>query len=510
MKSPAHPKPEKSHLLKCKKFYNIRTYFALLGGDKKPAMVYYNIKRKLSVLAKRKNGYRLKSTQNRKISKGDIKMGLIKAMTGSVGGVLADQWKEYFYCDALSNDVLMKKGEKRVSGRSSNTKGSDNIITDGSLIAVADGQCMMIVEQGKVVEFCAEPGEFRYDSSTEPTIFAGKFGESIKSTFKTIGKRFTFGGDTAKDQRVYYFNTKDIIGNKFGTPTPILFEVVNKRIGIARTVNVRCNGIYTYVISDPMLFYTRLCGNVKDEFRRDQIDEQLKTEFVDALQPAFGALAELELRPAQIPAKANELKEAMNNALRQDWVENKGISVGKISLNPISLSDEDMKKINEMEDAANLGTNPFMMAGRMTDASANAMEAAASNKAGAMTGFMGMGMVGNMGQQGGFSAAQNFYNMGVEQAKQNENTWVCSCGATVNGGKFCSECGAKKPNGNGSWVCSCGAENSGKFCTNCGAKRPDGEKTYRCNKCGWVPEDPKNPPKFCSECGDVFNSEDAE
>lgn len=411
-------------------------------------------------------------------------MGLIKAATGSIGGVLADQWKEYFYCDALSNDVLMKKGEKRVSGRSSNTKGSDNIITDGSVIAVADGQCMMIVEQGKVVEFCAEPGEFRYDSKSEPTIFSGKFGESIKSTFKTIGKRFTFGGDTAMDQRVYYFNTKDIIGNKFGTPTPIIFEVVNKRIGITRTVNVRCNGVYTYVISDPMLFYTRLCGNVEDEFRREQIDEQLKTEFIDALQPAFGALAELELRPAQIPAKANELKEAMNNALKQDWADNRGLTIGKIALNPITLSDDDMKKINEMEDAASLGTNPFMMAGRMTDASANAMETAAGNTAGAMTGFMGMGMVGGMGQQGGFSAAQNFYTMGAQQAQQTSDAWVCSsCGARVNSGKFCPECGTK---------------------------RPESGKTYRCNKCGFVPQDPKNPPKFCPECGDAFNEDDAQ
>ena len=208
-------------------------------------------------------------------------MGLIKAGMGALGGTLADQWKEFFYCDALPNDVLMRKGEKRVSGRSSNTKGNDNIISNGSGIAVADGQCMIIVEQGKIVEVCAEPGEFTYDSSTEPSIFAGSLGDSIKDTFKMIGKRFTYGGDTGKDQRVYYFNTKEIIGNKFGTPNPIIFEVVNKRIGISRTVQVRCNGVYTYVISDPLLFYTRLCGNVETEFTRDQIDEQLKSEFVE-------------------------------------------------------------------------------------------------------------------------------------------------------------------------------------------------------------------------------------
>ena len=261
-------------------------------------------------------------------------MGLIKAGIGALGGTLADQWKEFFYCEALPNDVLMRKGEKRVSGRSSNTKGNDNIISNGSGIAVADGQCMIIVEQGKIVEVCAEPGEFTYDSSTEPSIFAGSLGESIKDTFKSIGKRFAYGGDTGKDQRVYYFNTKEILNNKFGTPSPIIFEVVNKRIGISRTVQVRCNGVYTYVISDPLLFYTRLCGNVESEFTREQIDDQLKAEFIDALQPAFGALAEQELRPAQIPAKAKELKAAMNEALKQEWIDNRGISVGKIALTP--------------------------------------------------------------------------------------------------------------------------------------------------------------------------------
>ena len=481
-------------------------------------------------------------------------MGLIKAAAGALGGVLADQWKEFFYCDALPNDVLMRKGQKQISGRSSNTKGNDNIISNGSGIAVADGQCMIIVEQGRIVEVCAEPGEFTYNNSTEPSIFSGKFGDSLKDSFKTFGKRFTYGGDTAKDQRVYYFNTKEILDNKFGTANPIIFEVVNKRINMSRTVQVRCNGVYTYIITDPLLFYTRLCGNVADEFTRDKIDAQLKTEFVDALQPAFGALAEQELRPAQIPAKANELKAAMNEALKQEWIENRGISVGKIALNPITLTDSDMKKINEMEDAASVGSNPFMMAGRMTNATADAMQTAAGNSAGAMTGFMGMGMVG-MGQAGGFGAAQNLYNMGQQQAAQQQaaqqqptvlqtqappqNTadqWTCQCGATVSGkfcpecgakkpepvqagawkcscgatvtGKFCPECGSPKPAEQEGWTCTCGAVNKGKFCPNCGAKKPEGAPLYRCDKCGWQPEDPHNPPKFCPECGDAFDDND--
>ena len=425
-------------------------------------------------------------------------MGLIKAGVGAIGGVMADQWKEFFYCDALPADILVKKGEKRTGGRSSNTKGEDNIISNGSGIAVADGQCMIIVEQGKIVEVCAEPGEYTYDTSTEPSVFSGKLGTGIADTFKAIGKRFTYGGDTGKDQRVYYFNTKEIIGNKFGTPSPIIFEVMNKRIGFSRTVNVRCNGVYSYVITNPLLFYTKVCGNVEYEYTREEIDDQLKAEFVSALQPAFGALAELELRPAQLPAKVNELKAAMNEALKQEWVESRGITVEKIALNPITLSDEDMKKIQEMEDSVAYGANAAMMAGRMTAATANAMETAAGNEAGAMTGFMGMGMAGGaMG--GGFNAAQNLYTMGQQQAAAAPAAggWQCACGATATG-KFCPECGAPKPAAG--WTCACGAVNQGKFCSECGAKAP----AVCCDKCGWKPEDPNNPPKFCPECGDPW------
>ncbi len=441
-------------------------------------------------------------------------MGLIKAGIGALGGVLADQWKEFFYCDSLENDVLMVKGQKRIGGRSSNTKGSDNVISNGSGIAVADGQCMIIVEQGKVVEVCAEPGEFTYDSSTEPSIFAGKLGDTIKETFKTVGKRFTYGGDTGKDQRVYYFNTKEILDNKFGTPNPFMFEVANKRLNMYRSVQVRCNGIYSYKITDPLLFYTKIAGNVGDEYRREEIDNQLKTEFISALQPAFAMLTELELRPAQIPAHTTELKDALNKALAVEWTQRRGISVESIALNPITLTPEDMKKINQMEDAATMGSNPFMMAGRMADAQANAMEAAASNEAGAMTGFMGMGMAMNAG--GNFNPAA-MYQAGVQQQQQMAqqqaaaapaNGWKCACGATVSG-KFCTECGAKKPEAEG-WTCSCGAVNKGNFCSSCGAKRPANAPLYRCDKCGWQPEDPKNPPKFCPECGDRFDQNDAQ
>ncbi len=440
-------------------------------------------------------------------------MGLIKAGIGALGGTLADQWKEFFYCDALPKDVLVAKGQKQTSGRSSNTKGNDNIISNGSGIAVADGQCMIIVEQGKIVEVCAEPGEFTYDTSTEPSIFSGSLGDSIKETFRTIGKRFAYGGDTGKDQRVYYFNTKEIMDNKFGTPNPFMFDVVNKNIGMRRTVQVRCNGVYSYKIVDPLLFYTEVCGNVTHEFLREEIDAQLKTEFIDALQPAFAVLSEKELRPAQIPAHTLELKDAINSALKTTWSERRGIQVHSIAMNPITLTEDDMKKINQMEDAATMGSNPFMMAGRMTDATANAMETAAANEGGAMNGFIGMGMAMNV-NGGGFNAAQGFYNQGVQQQatvqqQQPQNGWTCECGS-VNTGKFCANCGKPQPapaTAQG-WTCQCGAVNQGKFCQNCGSKKPAGAPLYKCDKCGWTPEDPHNPPKFCPECGDVFDDKD--
>ncbi len=450
-------------------------------------------------------------------------MGLIQAAIGAVGGVLADQWKEFFYCEALPADVLVRKGSKRITSRSSNTKGNDNIISNGSGIAVADGQCMIIVEQGKVVEVCAEPGQYTYDTSTEPSIFAGKLGTSIIDTFKAIGRRFTYGGDTGKDQRVYYFNTKEILGNKFGTPSPIMFRVVNKEVNLSRTVQVRCNGIYSYVIANPLIFYTKVCGNVEYEYTRDQIDEALKVDFVDALQPALGQLSSLGIRPDELPAKAPELKTAMNEALQVNWMETRGISVERISLNPITLTAEDMKKINELEEAVSYGSDPFAMAGRMTTATANAMEGAATNESGAMTGFMGLGMAnGAMG--GGFNAAQQLYNTGVQaqqaqqaqaeaqaqaqaQAQAKANTWKCSCGAEATG-NFCPECGAKRPAEEG-WTCtSCGTINKGKFCTECGTKKPAGVPQYRCDKCGWEPEKGAKPPKFCPECGDPFDDGD--
>lgn len=444
-------------------------------------------------------------------------MGLIKAGIGALGGTMADQWKEFFYCDALEKDVMVVKGKKRTTSRSSNTKGNDNIISNGSVIAVADGQCMIIVEQGKVVEMCAEPGEFQYDTSTEPSIFTGSLGESIKETFKTVGKRFTFGGDTGKDQRVYYFNTKELTDNKFGTPNPIPFRVVDSRIGLDVDVSVRCSGVYSYKIADPLLFYANVCGNVEQDYTRDELDSQLKTEFISALQPAFGRLSDLELRPNQIVSHNMELENAMNAALSAKWSELRGLKIVSIALGSVTLPEEDAKMIKQLQRTAVL-QNPNMAGAALAGAQADAMKAAASNSAGAMTGFMGMGMAMNAG--GGMNA-QNLFAMGqqqqpaqhqgVQQQKMQQpaavGSWKCSCGTTATG-KFCPECGSAKPAGGGGWICSCGAENKGRFCQNCGAKKPEGVPLYQCDKCGWEPEDPAHPPKFCPECGDPFDESD--
>lgn len=430
-------------------------------------------------------------------------MGLIKAALGSVSSVLADQWREYFYCDSMDANVLVSKGQKRIGSKSSNTKGSENIISNGAVIAVNEGQCMMIVEQGQIVEFSAEAGEFTWDASTESTIFYGGLGKGIKGSWENLKRRFTFGGDTGKDQRVYFFNLKEIMGNKFGTPSPVPFRVVDQNIGLDVDISIRCNGEYSYKLTDPMLFYKNVCGNVSSDFTREQLDSQLKSEFITALQPAFADISAAGIRYSALPGHTAELANAMNDALTTKWSGLRGISVVSVGINSATASDEDEEMIKELQKSA-VFRNTNMAAAHMVQAQAEAMKAAAANENGAMMGFMGM----NMAQQAGGINANALYQMGQNQqpAAPAANSWTCSCGA-VNTGKFCAECGAPKPFDG--WKCSCGAVNKGKFCIECGAKKPAGTHLYRCDKCGWEPADPKNPPRFCPECGDRFDEEDA-
>ncbi len=436
-------------------------------------------------------------------------MGLLKAGVGALSGVLADQWREYFYCEALEQDVLVQKGMKRNSKRSSNTKAEENIISNGSIVAVNDGQCMIIVEQGKVVDLCAVPGEYVYDTSSEPSIFVGNLGNSISDTFKTIGKRFTFGGDTAKDQRVYFFNTKELIGNKYGTPNPVPFRVVDKNVGLDVDIAIRCYGEYSYRVVDPMLFYTNVCGNVEDVYRRSEIDSQLKSELLTALQPAFAKISEMGIRYSALPGHTMELADALNEVLTKKWHELRGIEIISLGVSSVTASEEDEEMIKQLQRNAAF-RDPTMAAAHLVGAQAEAMQNAAKNEGagGAFMGFAGL----NMAQGAGGANAGNLFAMGAQSKPsdaESADTWSCSCGAKGNTGKFCNDCGKPKPAPALGWTCpACGAVNKGKFCSECGKQKPASEPLYKCDKCGWEPQNPQNPPKFCPECGDIFDERD--
>lgn len=415
-------------------------------------------------------------------------MGLLKAGVGAAGGVLADQWREYFYCEALDADTLVAKGEKRVGKRGSNTKGENNVISDGSIVAVADGQCMMIVENGAVVDVCAEPGEFVYDTGTEPSVFSGKLGDMVKKSFEQVGRRFTFGGDAGKDQRIYYFNTKEIVGNKYGTASPVPFRVVDEKIGLDVDITVRCNGEYSYKLVDPLMFYKNVCSNVESAYTRDLIDSQLKSELLTALQPAFARISEMGIRYSAVPAHTRELADALNEELSHEWKERRGIEIAAFGVNTISAPEDQEQMIRDLQKAAVMA-NPAIAAANIASAQSDAMRTAAANPAGAAMGFMGMGMASGMG---GMNAAQLFGQASqAQQAPAQAQpagaaggvaagtgtaaagaAWTCSCGAQ-NTGKFCGNCGSPKPEAAGPWFCTnCGTQNTGNFCSGCGSKRP--------------------------------------
>ena len=458
-------------------------------------------------------------------------MGLLQAGVGALGGVLADQWREYFYCDSMEADVLVAKGQKRTSdkGRSSNTKGESNIITDGSILAVNEGQCAIIVEDGAIVDFCAEPGQFVYETGSEPSVLHGELKTNVVETFKNIGKRFTFGGDTGKDQRIYYFNTKEIIGNKYGTASPVPFRVVDQNAGFDLDISVRCNGEYSYKLTDPLLFYKNVCGNVEDNYTRDKIDSQLKTELLSALQPAFARISEMGIRYSAVPGHTVEVADALNEVLSPKWANLRGIEIVSFGVNSITASEEDEARIKDMQTASALNragtTNSYMAV-----QSGSAMNTAAANSAGAMTGFMGMGMASGIGAgaanafggqpaqpqanaypvaaDGGFGAGAQAMNTMQQQAAAagvaaaagasgaGAAGWTCACG-TQNTGKFCSNCGTAKPEPEPTWTCSCGSTNTGKFCSNCGSPKPEAtpEQTWTCS-CGT-----SNEGNFCKDCG---------
>ena len=474
-------------------------------------------------------------------------MGLIKAAKDAVGSLIADQWLEYFYCSSMPSDILMMKGQKQVKGnRGNNNNGTDNIISNGSIISVNAGQCMIIVDNGKIVDLCSEPGEYKYDASTEPSLLAGNLGQSIKESFKTLGRRFTFAGDTAKDQRVYYFNTKNIMNNLYGTATPIDFHLVSPNTGLQLETTVKCNGEYSFRIVDPILFYTKYCGNVEDNFSKSsggglELMKLMKGELLTKLPVALGKIAAQGVLPYQIQNHTEEIVEYLKVELTEDWTLDKGIEVCSMTI-VATVPTEDREKLNEWNERVLLRDQQYRaamdteaMSTFIKNSSLNGASGEGANAMDSMMGMMAMNMMrqnmGGMNMQGmqnaqGMQDMQGMQNMqgmqmaqGMQQPQpmqmQPASTveegailgWTCPCGFTDNRGKFCMECGLPKPALDG-WTCSCGKVNQGKFCPECGKKKPEGAPLYRCDKCGWEPEDPTNPPKFCPECGDVFDDND--
>jgi len=430
-------------------------------------------------------------------------MGLIQAAIGSVGGTLADQWKEFFSCDALDANVLVARGTKKVNGRSSNTSGDDNVITDGSKIVVANGQCVITVSQGKIVEVCAQPGEYIYDAGTAPTVFNGDLGTNLEATLRTMANRFTYGGIAPQDQRIYYVNTKEIVGRKFGTAQPVPFRNLVEETNQKLNIHIRCFGSYSIRIVDPVAFYANVCGNIEDEYRLDdELATQMRGEFMMSLGQGLAKAAGPTGMPyIDLPLHTMELADGLNEALSKKWGELRGIKIVSVAIESVTALPEDEEKISKLQEArsnrlqdmelgAMLGSNAAAQQGMMVNAAATAMQSAASNPNGAMAGFMGMGMAQQAAS--GVQVGQTFGGQQPAQQPVAAGGWTCSCGAQ-NTGKFCQNCGKPQPAPAAAWTCSCGAQNTGKFCQNCGKPAPAAEWTCQC---GAV-----NKGKFCQNCG---------
>lgn len=465
-------------------------------------------------------------------------MGLIKSIFKSTRSTLGDEWLEFIYCDEMPADVLMRKGRKRVAQGSSNVKGSDNIITNGSRIAVNEGQFLLVVDNGKIVDFSDEAGTYIFDKSSEPSLFYGSFGKGLVDTFHKIGQRFAFGGDTGHDQRVYFINKKLITDNKFGTRSPIPFRDSEWNL----TVNITCFGTYVYRVVNPLLFYTNLCGNVQYEFKRDEIEEQFKSDLIGSLLPAITKVSTKRISYDMLPGMEDELTETIRASLKIDWEDKTGINIDRIKIENVSPIEEDAKKIQKLQETRVYTSNDFANAAKqMAQAdliSGMGQGAAKGGSAGGIegvAGMMGVAMMGNiMGMGNPLSGAQtgsavqgwkcecgavntgNFCNVCGKPKPQEKAAWICSCGSS-NVGNFCKDCGRPRPAedgsqdraapGNTEWICACGAKNTGKFCSECGKPKP-AVKRYKCDKCGWQPEDPTKPPKFCPNCGDIFDAGD--
>ncbi len=433
-------------------------------------------------------------------------MGIIKALAGAVGGGLADQWLEVLEPDRMSGTTVFTSGVKvrRGDGRNSNTKGTDNTVSNGSVIHVYPNQFMMLVDGGKIVDYTAEEGYYTVNNSSLPSLFNGQFGDTLKESFS----RIKYGGVTPTLQKVYYINLQEIKGIKFGTRNPINYfdNFYNAELFL------RTHGTYSIKIKDPIKFYSEAIPRDRDIVDINDINEQYFSEFLEALQAAINQMSADGVRISFVPSKGRELSQYMSTILDESWNQLRGMEVQSVGIASISYDEESQKLINMRNQGAMLG-DPNVREGYVQGAVARGMEAAGSNANGSMAGFMGMGV--GMQAGGGFMGAasqSNQQQMAANRAAAQAvppvpaaEGWKCGCGA-VNTGKFCSECGKPKPEDN-SWVCSCGSKNSGKFCPECGKAKPDSTQ-IKCDKCGYEPDMSLPVPKFCPECGDPIGPED--
>lgn len=394
-------------------------------------------------------------------------MGLIKAFTNSAMSYIGDLWEDYIYCDSMDSSTLVQKGQARKSA-GAGKNASDNVITEGSRIAVNAGQMLVVVENGRIIDFTAEQGGYEYKSKTAPSMFCGDLGEGLKKSFNEIAGRFAFGGQAANDQRVYFINTKEILGNKFG-----FGNVPYRDSEFNMTILLQGFGTYSYEITDPIVFYTNVCGNVADKYVKTSIEPQLKAELQSAILPVLGELAESGVHYDRLSGQTESITALLQKRLTEQWKNDRGIEIKNISFSNILPDDESVDKIRQLQESRAYSGNRAMLGARVGAAQATAMESAAENSAGAVTGFMGMNM------------AQNAGAVNVNELMKSEPVPPPASPAPV-------------PQEGEIWVCSCGMQNTMRFCPKCGSKKP--EKSC-CQNCGFEIPAQFAEMKFCPNCG---------
>jgi membrane protease subunit (stomatin/prohibitin family) len=437
-------------------------------------------------------------------------MGLIKAAIQSVSSTLSDQYLEFFTCDSLGKEILVKRGAKRMSKGSN--KGDMEVISNGSKIAVPEGTALLLVDNGKVTDFTTEAGMYTWDASSAPTCFgASGFLEGAKQSIGDLWNRIKSGGEIPMQQRVYFVNMLEIIDNKFGTPSPIPYDDPTY-LGIY----IRVNGSFSFRIENPVAFFTSVVGNVTESYTRDMLMDQAKMEFISKLSEALSRMGSGgdNIQYNRLQREQTTLRNYMNDVLDEEWLEGRGMIVVSVGIGGITPDDESRVRIQDFDRDIMLGKNPEMLAARAVAMNAEAQVAAANNKSGALGALMGVGVLGGMGAggMGGTPASAAFDVIKSQQVAHAASTpvaaavatsgWKCECGHEGNSGKFCAECGKPMPKASQGWDCVCGAKaNTGKFCSECGKKKEAEVAVAECKACGWKGAEGQAAPKFCPECG---------